>query len=45
LERPKPSYGTKLEVVLHMLRALLLHWVGGKVDRADVVVVDERGVH
>jgi hypothetical protein len=31
----------KVEVDLDMLRALLLNEVGGEVDNADVVVVDE----
>jgi hypothetical protein len=32
------------EVDLHMLRAPMLHGVGGEVDGADVVTVDEGGV-
>jgi hypothetical protein len=26
-----------------MLRALMLHWIGGEVDDADVVAADEGG--
>jgi hypothetical protein len=33
----------EVKVNLHMLRALVLDGVGGEVDRADVVAVDERG--
>jgi hypothetical protein len=33
----------KVEVDLHVLRALMLHEIGGEVDRADIVVVDEGG--
>jgi hypothetical protein len=32
-----------VQVDLHVLRALMLHGVGGEVDRADVVAVDEGG--
>jgi hypothetical protein len=31
----------EVEVDLDMLRALVLNWVGGEVDGADVVAVDE----
>jgi hypothetical protein len=34
----------EVQVDLHMLRALMLHGIGGEVNRADVVVVDEGGV-
>jgi hypothetical protein len=30
-----------VQVDLHVLRALMLHGIGGEVDRADVVAVDE----
>jgi hypothetical protein len=30
----------EVEVYLHALRALVLHGIGGEVDRADVVAVD-----
>jgi nucleoside-triphosphatase THEP1 len=33
----------KVQVDLHVLRALVLHGIGGEVDRADVVAVDEAG--
>jgi nucleoside-triphosphatase THEP1 len=33
----------EVQVDLHMLRALMLHRISGKVDRADVVAVDEGG--
>jgi hypothetical protein len=33
----------KVQVDLHMLRALMLHWIGGEVDDTDVVAVDEVG--
>jgi hypothetical protein len=36
---------TKVEVNLDMLRALVLNEVGGEVDNADVVVVDEGALH
>jgi hypothetical protein len=32
-----------VQVYLHMLRALMLHGIGGEVDGIDVVVVDEGG--
>jgi hypothetical protein len=32
-----------VQVDLHVLRALTLHRIGGEVDRADVVAVDECG--
>jgi hypothetical protein len=35
---------TKVQVDLHVLRALMLHEIGGEVDRVDVVAVDEAGV-
>jgi hypothetical protein len=31
----------EVQVDLHMLRALMLHRIGGEVDGADVVAVDE----
>ena len=31
----------EVKVDLHMLRALMLHGIGGEVDHADVVAVDE----
>jgi nucleoside-triphosphatase THEP1 len=33
----------EVQVNLHVLRALMLHGIGGEVDRADVVAVDESG--
>jgi hypothetical protein len=33
----------EVQVDLHMLRALMLHGVGGEVDHADVVAVDKGG--
>jgi hypothetical protein len=33
----------KVQVNLHVLRVLMLHGIGGEVDRVDVVVVDEGG--
>jgi hypothetical protein len=33
----------KVHVDLHVLRALMLHGIGGEVDRADAVVVDKSG--
>jgi hypothetical protein len=33
----------EMQVDLHVLRALMLHEIGGEVDRADVVAVDECG--
>jgi nucleoside-triphosphatase THEP1 len=33
----------KVQVDLHVLRALMLHGIGGEVDRADVIEVDESG--
>ena len=33
----------EVQVDLHMLCVLMLHKIGGEVDRADVVSVDERG--
>jgi hypothetical protein len=32
----------EVQIDLHMLGPLVLHGVGGEVDRADVVAVDER---
>jgi hypothetical protein len=32
-----------VQVDLHVLRALMLHGIGGEVDRADVVIVDKGG--
>jgi hypothetical protein len=31
----------KVQTNLHVLRALMLHGIGGEVDHIDVVVVDE----
>jgi hypothetical protein len=31
----------EVKVDLHMLHAMVLHGIGGEVDRADVVAVDE----
>jgi hypothetical protein len=35
------TFSHKVEVDLDMLRALVLNGVGGEVDDADVVIVDE----
>jgi hypothetical protein len=32
-----------VKVDLHVLRALMLHKIGGEVDRVDIVAVDEGG--
>jgi hypothetical protein len=32
----------EVEIDLDMLGLLVLHWVGGEVDRSDVVTVDQR---
>jgi hypothetical protein len=32
----------EVQIDLDMLGPLVLHWVGGEVDRADVVAVDQR---
>jgi hypothetical protein len=37
------TFEHEVQVDLHMFRALMLHGVGGEVDRADVVAVDEGG--
>jgi hypothetical protein len=34
----------EVPVDLHVLRALMLHGIGGEIDRADVVAVDEGGM-
>jgi hypothetical protein len=33
-----------VKVDLHVLRVLILHEIGGEIDHADVVAVDEGGV-
>jgi hypothetical protein len=33
----------EVQVNLHVLRALMLHGIGGEVDHADVVAADEGG--
>jgi nucleoside-triphosphatase THEP1 len=33
----------EVQVDLHVLRALMLHGIGGEIHRADVVAVDEGG--
>jgi nucleoside-triphosphatase THEP1 len=33
----------KVQVDLHVLRALMLHAIGGEIDRADVVAIDKGG--
>jgi hypothetical protein len=33
----------EVKVELHVLHAMLLHGIGGEVDRVDVVAVDEGG--
>jgi nucleoside-triphosphatase THEP1 len=46
---PNPNVTTpdplvdKVQVDLYVLHVLMLHGIGGEVDRADVVVVDEAG--
>lgn len=35
----------EVEVNLHMLHTLMLHRIGGEVDHALVVAVDEGGTH
>jgi hypothetical protein len=35
----------EVEVDLHVLCVLMLHRIGGEVDRADVITVDEGGAH
>jgi nucleoside-triphosphatase THEP1 len=35
----------KVEVDLHVLRALMLHEINGEIDRADVVAIDKGGTH
>ena len=37
------TFSNKVQVDLHMLSPLMLNWVAGEVDGADVVVVDYRG--
>jgi nucleoside-triphosphatase THEP1 len=34
----------KVQIDLHLLRALMLHEIGGEVDHVDFVIVDEAGV-
>ena len=34
---------SQVEVDLHVLHALVLHEIGGEVDHADVVLIDECG--
>jgi hypothetical protein len=36
-------FADEVQVDLHVLRALMLHGIGGEVDCADVVAVDEGG--
>jgi hypothetical protein len=33
----------KMEVNLHVLRPLMLHWIAGEVYCADVVTIDQSG--
>jgi hypothetical protein len=35
------TFANEVKVELHVLRALMAHGIGGEVDRADVVAVDE----
>lgn len=35
----------EVKIYLHVLHALVLHEIGGKVDRVDVVAVDECDAH
>ena len=48
MEDPNSTSGDiiadEVEINLDMLGPLVLHWVGGEVDGADVVAVDEGGV-
>ena len=37
------AFSDEMEVDFHMLGALMLYMVGGEVDGADVVAVDEAG--
>jgi hypothetical protein len=39
----KDTLADEVDVDLHMLHALMLHELGGEVDRANVVAVDEGG--
>jgi hypothetical protein len=38
------SVTNKVQVDLHMLRPLMLNWVSGEVNDADIVAVDERAL-
>jgi hypothetical protein len=38
------SVTNEMQVNLHMLRPLMLNWVGGEVHSADVVTIDERAL-
>jgi hypothetical protein len=40
---PTATRSDEVEVDLHVLRVLVLHEVGGEVDRVDVVAVDKGG--
>ena len=48
MENPNTSKGNLLahevNIKLNMLRSSMVHWVGGEVDRADVVAVDKSGL-
>ena len=37
------SLPDEVKINLNVLSALVLNWVGGHVDRADVVTIDQRG--
>jgi hypothetical protein len=39
------AFLNKVEVDLDMLRALVLNGVGGEVDGADVVTIDDSALH
>ena len=47
MENPNTAKGNllthKVNIELNMLRTSMVHRVGGKVDRADVIAVDESG--
>jgi hypothetical protein len=37
------AFVDKVKINLNMFGALVLNWVGGEVDGADVIVVDQSG--
>jgi hypothetical protein len=38
------SLADEMEINFHMFGALVLNWVGGEVDRTDIIAVHEAGV-